>query len=324
MKTKIYFLPILLLGCLSLFLACGDDEDDAVGQPSTSVEGEGGGQPSTPGEEEIRDQPCAPVIGSGARLSVITQTIDHEDDKHRTHFQYNQDGTIRRIIDTYDLYGNTYWTTITYNPFRIENSWYDELKNFSFNNSGFITHYIIEENDAEKEHYESHDFYYNVDGTLSKIVNSVRKASVQNGVYNSYEGSETSTYSWTNGNIAQIEVAKRYVENGSPSNYSVTYTFEYTDKINKYRQCVVYVGAGDYDYELFAHIGWLGKWTKKYPASCTISSVGANGKLYTRTSTWSDFSTTSDGLLSGFDRDGQKFTYIYDNTASTAKKAAGM
>ena len=54
MKTKFYFLPILLLGGLSLFTACSDDDDE-----------NGGGQPS------------GPVIGpsgtnSGARLTSIS------------------------------------------------------------------------------------------------------------------------------------------------------------------------------------------------------------------------------------------------------------
>ena len=59
MKTKFYFLPILLLGGLSLFTACSDDDDE-----------NGGGQPS------------APVIGpgdtnSGARLTSISNDWGH-------------------------------------------------------------------------------------------------------------------------------------------------------------------------------------------------------------------------------------------------------
>ena len=96
MKTKFYFLPILLLGGLSLFTACSDDDDE-----------KGGGQPS------------GPVIGpsgtnSGARLTSISAGWGKT-----TYFQYNEDGTVQHISERYDM-GVVDEISMTYNPFRIE------------------------------------------------------------------------------------------------------------------------------------------------------------------------------------------------------------
>ena len=107
---------------------------------------------------------------------------------------------------------------------------------------------------------------------------------------------------------------------------NVTYDFEYTDEINKYKQYVLELNRMETDYdEMLASIGWLGKWTKNYPASVVYKRISedSEGKdEYTDTYTWSNFSTTSDGLLSGFNYGGTRYTYTYDNTAPTAKKAA--
>ena len=311
MKTKFYYLPILLLGGLSLFTACSDDDDE-----------NGGGQPS------------APVIGSGGTNSGARLTSISDDWGNGYYFQYNEDGMVQRIskgdseID-YD------WIAMTYNPFRMETYEWGELKNTSFNQNGYLTHfkaegtYSDEEYDYWEKYKEDYSYSYNGNGNLTRIVDSYSYNGVRyNGENYSGHGTYTATFTWSEGNLTRLEFVFNWVEDGKTGNKIETYDFEYTDEINKYKQYVIGLYKHD-NYEcyedLLVPVGWLGKWTKNYPASFVYKSIEEGyGGIYekTRTGTWSDFSTTSDGLLSGFNYGGTRYTYTYDNTAPTAKKAA--
>ena len=321
MKTKFYFLPILLLGGLSLFTACSDDDDE-----------NGGGQPSAP--ENGGGQPAAPVIGSGGTNSGARLTSISNGRGVTMYFQYNEDGTVQRIFDEY--YGEVDdWIAMTYNPFRMETNNLGELKNISFNLNGYLTHCYgegtyegtYEEDDEWEKYKEDYSYSYNGNGNLTKIVNSYSYNGVVNGENYSGHATYTGTFTWSEGNLTRLEIVHNRVEDGETLKSIATYDFEYTDEINKYKQYVI--GLNDFDayYEEWLEpVGWLGKWTKSYPASFVYKFIedpdGQYEYEYTDTGSWSNFSTTSDGLLSGFNYNGKRYTYTYDNTAPTAKKAA--
>lgn len=313
MKTKFYFLPILLLGGLSLFTACSDDDDE-----------NGGGQPS------------APVIGSGDTNSGSRLTSISNGWGETMYFQYNEDGTVQRISEGRS--GEVYdWIAMTYNPFRMETGELGELKNTSFNQNGYLTHFKAEGiySDEEDDYWEKSkgdcSYSYNGNGNLTKVVTSYSFNGVDNGENYSGHGTRTATYNWSEGNLTRLEIVHNGVENGETWNEIETFDFEYTDEINKYKQYVIGLNEIDVFYEdMLAPVGWLGKWTKNYPASFVYKSIeeAPDGKYEdTYTGTWSNFSTTSDGLLSGFNynkrnTNGERYTYTYDNIAPTAKKAA--
>ena len=304
MKTKFYFLPILLLGGLSLFTACSDDDDE-----------NGGGQPS------------GPVIGpsgtnSGARLTSISN-----DWGKTTYFQYNENGTIKRISEEEDGEEDD-WIAMTYNPFRIETKDNGFLKNVSFNDDGYLTHLAIEYSESDEEEGWSETgkgdmkLTYNSNGNLTKITVTGSYSGKGDGESFSGEYTGSITYSWIEGNLATIQSTSDF---GDGELSTETYEFEYSDEVNKFQQYIIGVDDATGFSEDFAPIGWLGKWSKNYPSSCTELKVEEDdeGKeTYTGTHSWSNFSTTSDGLLSGFNYDGNRYTYTYDNTAPTAKKAA--
>ena len=304
MKTKFYFLPILLLGGLSLFTACSDDDDE-----------NGGGQPS------------APVIGSGGTNSGARLTSISDDWGNGYYFQYNEDGMVQRIskgdseID-YD------WIAMTYNPFRIETKDNGFLKNVSFNDDGYLTHLAIEYSESDEEEGWSETgkgdmkLTYNSNGNLTKITVTGSYSGKGDGESFSGEYTGSITYSWIEGNLAKIQSTYDF---GDGELSTETYEFEYSDEVNKFQQYIIGVDDATGFSEDFAPIGWLGKWSKNYPSSCTELKVEEDddGKeTYTGTHSWSNFSTTSDGLLSGFNYNGNRYTYTYDNTAPTAKKAA--
>lgn len=303
MNTKFYFLPTLLLGSLSLFSACSDDDENGSGQPSTPVIGPDG-------------------TNSGARLTNISNGYGG------LVYSYNEDGTLNKA----EWRAEEEWISMTYNPLRISVDNYGELKKVSFNKSGFLTHYMVEWNDIEEDDYSStgkgvYKYSYNGDGTLSKVVVTYSGKDVEDGESFPYYGSWTATFSWTKGNVTQIKIAWNEVEDGSSWKGTDTYKLEYTDEINKYQQYVFGMPIADNDYEdLIAPIGWLGKWSKNYPASCEMEWVeeDSDGEKQegSDTNTWSNFSTTSDGLLSGFYYNRSRYTYTYESTAFTAKKAS--
>ena len=304
MKTKFYFLPILLLGGLSLFTACSDDDDE-----------KGGGQPS------------GPVIGpsgtnSGARLTSISN-----DWGKTTYFQYNENGTIKRISEEEDGEEDD-WIAMTYNPFRIETKDNGFLKNVSFNDDGYLTHLAIEYSESDEEEGWSETgkgdmkLTYNSNGNLTKITVTGSYSGKGDGESFSGEYTGSITYSWIEGNLAKIQSTYDF---GDGELSTETYEFEYSDEVNKFQQYIIGVDDATGFLEYFAPIGWFGKWSKNYPSSCTELKVEEDdeGKeTYTGTHSWSNFSTTSDGLLSGFNYNGNRYTYTYDNTAPTAKKAA--
>ena len=306
MKTKFYFLPILLLGGLSLFTACSDDDDE-----------NGGGQPS------------APVIGpggtnSGARLTSIS------DSWGGIYFQYNEDGTVKRIFDGYDGEEED-WIAMTYNPFRMEASDYGFLKNVSFNDDGYLTHLAAEFSESDEEEGSSETgkedmkCTYNSNGNLTKITFTGSYRGKEDGESFSGQYTASITYSWKEGNLAKIQSTYNDFEDGESWRHTETYEFEYSDEVNKFQQYIIGVDDANDFSEYFAPIGWLGKWSKNYPSSCTVLDVeeGPEGKYEnTYTRSWSNFSTTSDGLLSGYKYNRTEYTYTYDNTAPTAKKAA--
>lgn len=307
MKTKFYFLPILLLGGLSLFTACSDDDDE-----------NGGGQPS------------GPVIGpsgtnSGARLTSISA-----DWGKTTYFQYNEDGTIKRISEGQQGEEDD-WIAMTYNPFRMETSEYGFLKNVSFNDDGYLTGLAFEYSESDEEEGWSETgkgdmkLTYNSNGNPTKITFTGSYRGKEDGDSYSGESTFSITYSWIEGNLAKIQQTYNDFEDGESSRYTETYEFEYSDEVNKFQQYITGLDDDTDFLEYFAPIGWFGKWSKNYPSSCTVLEVEEDdeGKeTYTGTRSWSNFSTTSDGLLSGFNYDGNRYTYTYDNTAPTAKKAA--
>ena len=304
MKTKFYFLPILLLGGLSLFTACSDDDDE-----------NGGGQPS------------GPVIGpsgtnSGARLTSISAGWGKT-----TYFQYNEDGTIKRISEEEDGEEDD-WIAMTYNPFRIETKDNGFLKNVSFNDDGYLTGLAFEYSESDEEEGWSETgkgdmkLTYNSNGNLTKITVTGSYSGKGDGESFSGEYTGSITYSWIEGNLAKIQSTYDF---GDGELSTETYEFEYSDEVNKFQQYIIGVDDATGFSEDFAPIGWLGKWSKNYPSSCTELKVEEDdeGKeTYTGTHSWSNFSTTSDGLLSGFNYNGNRYTYTYDNTAPTAKKAA--
>ena len=308
MKTKFYFLPILLLGGLSLFTACSDDDDE-----------KGGGQPS------------APVIGpsgtnSGARLTSIS-----DDDGYVTYFHYNEDGTIKRIFDVGSNGKESDWISMTYNPFRMETEDFGFPKNVSFNDDGYLTRLAYEWSEGNEEDgysatgKDDMKLTYNSNGNLTKITFTGSYSGKEDG--DSYSGKYTAsiTYSWIEGNLAKIQSTYNDFEDGESFRHTETYEFEYSDEVNKFQQYIIGVDDATGFSEDFAPIGWLGKWSKNYPSSCTVLDVeeGSEGKYEdTYTRSWSNFSTTSDGLLSGFNYNGKRYTYTYDNTAPTAKKVA--
>ena len=307
MKTKFYFLPILLLGGLSLFTACSDDDDE-----------NGGGQPS------------GPVIGpsgtnSGARLTSISAGWGKT-----TYFQYNEDGTIKRISEEEDGEEDD-WIAMTYNPFRMETSEYGFLKNVSFNDDGYLTGLAFEYSESDEEEGWSETgkgdmkLTYNSNGNPTKITFTGSYRGKEDGDSYSGESTFSITYSWIEGNLAKIQQTYNDFEDGESSRYTETYEFEYSDEVNKFQQYITGLDDDTDFLEYFAPIGWFGKWSKNYPSSCTVLDVeeGSEGKYEdTYTRSWSNFSTTSDGLLSGFNYNGNRYTYTYDNTAPTAKKAA--
>lgn len=307
MKTKFYFLPILLLGGLSLFTACSDDDEE-----------NGGGQPS------------APVIGPGGTNSGARLTSISNDWGYGYYFQYNEDGTIKRIFDSegeeeYD------WIAMTYNPFRIETEDYGFLKNVSFNDDGYLTRLAIEYSESDEEEGWSETgkddmkLTYNSNGNLTKITFTGSYRGKEDGESFSGQYTGSITYSWKEGNLAKIQSTYNDVEDGESWKHTETYEFEYSDEVNKFQQYIIGVDDATEYSEYFAPIGWLGKWSKNYPSSCTVLDVeeDSEGKYEeTYTHSWSNFSTTSDGLLSGYNYGGTKYTYTYDNTAPTAKKAA--
>ena len=309
MKTKFYFLPILLLGGLSLFTACSDDDDE-----------KGGGQPA------------APVIGPGDSNSGARLTSISSDRMYGTYyFLYNEDGTVKRMF--YGHEGEEYeGISITYNPFGIYSiRGMSEYKNVSFNQNGYLSHYSDDGNymDEESEDWEKWKedvrYSYNGNGNLTKYVNSFSYNGVDEGENYSGHGTYTITYSWEDGNLVKIQKIYNDIENGASSKHTQTYEFEYSDEVNKYQQFVYGIEDDNFDADYFAPIGWLGKWTKNYPSSCTILEIveDEEGKdTWTDTYTWSNFSTTNDGLLSGFNYDGSRYTYTSDTTASTAQKVA--
>lgn len=309
MKTKFYYLPILLLGGLSLFTACSDDDDE-----------NGGGQPS------------APVIGpsgtnSGARLTSIS-----DDDGYVTYFHYNEDGTIKRIFDVGSNGKESDWISMTYNPFRIETEEYGFLKNISFNNNGYLTRLAFEYSESDEEGGWSETGKYDMQCTYNSNENPTKITFT--GSYrgkedgDSYSGEDTFsiTYSWIEGNLAKIQQTYNNFKDGESFRHTETYEFEYSEEVNKFQQYITGLEVDGTDFlEYFAPIGWYGKWSKNYPASVVYkwieeSSEGKYEETYTKN--WSNFSTTNDGLLSGFNYNGTRYTYTYDNTAPTAKKAA--
>ena len=307
MKTKFYFLPILLLGGLSLFTACSDDDDE-----------NGGGQPS------------GPVIGpsgtnSGARLTSISA-----DWGKTTYFQYNEDGTIKRISEEEDGEEDD-WIAMTYNPFRMETSEYGFLKNVSFNDDGYLTGLAFEYSESDEEEGWSETgkgdmkLTYNSNGNPTKITFTGSYRGKEDGESFSGQYTASITYSWKEGNLAKIQSTYNDFEDGESWRHTETYEFEYSDEVNKFQQYIIGVDDANDFSEYFAPIGWLGKWSKNYPSSCTVLDVeeGPEGKYEnTYTRSWSNFSTTSDGLLSGYKYNRTEYTYTYDNTAPTAKKAA--
>ena len=304
MKTKFYFLPILLLGGLSLFTACSDDDDE-----------NGSGQPS------------APVIGPGDTNSGARLTSISNDWGKTTYFQYNEDGTIKRISEEQQGEEDD-WIAMTYNPFRMETSEYGFLKNVSFNDDGYLTGLAFEYSESDEEEGWSETgkgdmkLTYNSNGNLTKITVTGSYSGKGDGESFSGEYTGSITYSWIEGNLAKIQSTYDF---GDGELSTETYEFEYSDEVNKFQQYIIGVDDATGFSEDFAPIGWLGKWSKNYPSSCTELKVEEDdeGKeTYTGTHFWSNFSTTSDGLLSGFNYDGNRYTYTYDNTAPTAKKAA--
>lgn len=305
MKTKFYYLPILLLGGLSLFMACSDDDNE-----------KGGGQPS------------APVIGpggtnAGARLTSISAGYGDV-----ISFQYNEDGTVKRILEGEgDSEEGDDWFAMTYNPFRMEYSESGFLKNVSFNDDGYLTRLTIEYSESNEEdgwsgtEKEDMTFTYNSNGNLTNITITGSYSEKENGeIYSEEEVyTESITYSWIEGNLVKIQRIYNGVEDGESRQHMGTFEFEYSDEVNKFQQYIIGVDHFEFS-DYFAPIGWLGKWSKNYPSSCTELYDEDGEYTWTHTSTWSNFSTKNDGLLSGFNYDGDRYTYTYDNIASTAQK----
>ena len=306
MKTKFYFLPILLLGGLSLFTACSDDDDEkGGGQPATPVIGPGGTNP-------------------GARLTSISYDYGNV-----ISFQYNEDGTVKRIIEGDGDDEEEYdWIAMTYNPFRMEFS-YGFPKNVSFNDDGYLTRLAIEYSERDEEEGWSETgkqdmkLTYNSNGNLTKLTMTGSYSGKRDGQSFSGKCTDIITYSWIEGNLAKIQSIFTDDQVGESWKLIETYEFEYSDEVNKFQQFIIGVDNATDLSEYFAPIGWLGKWSKNYPSSCTVLQVEEyeDGKeTWTDTRTWSNFSTTNDGLLLGFNYDGHRYTYTYDNTAPTAQK----
>ena len=244
-----------------------------------------------------------------------------------TYFQYNEDGTIKRISEEEDGEEDD-WIAMTYNPFRIETKDNGFLKNVSFNDDGYLTHLAIEYSESDEEEGWSETgkgdmkLTYNSNGNLTKITVTGSYSGKGDGESFSGEYTGSITYSWIEGNLAKIQSTYDF---GDGELSTETYEFEYSDEVNKIQQYIIGVDDATGFSEDFAPIGWLGKWSKNYPSSCTELKVEKDDegkKTYTWTRSWSNFSTTSDGLLSGFNYNGNRYTYTYDNTAPTAKKAA--
>ena len=193
---------------------------------------------------------------------------------------------------------------------------------------GYLTHLAIEYSESDEEEGWSETgkgdmkLTYNSNGNLTKITVTGSYSGKGDGESFSGEYTGSITYSWIEGNLAKIQSTYDF---GDGELSTETYEFEYSDEVNKIQQYIIGVDDATGFSEDFAPIGWLGKWSKNYPSSCTELKVEEDdeGKeTYTGTHSWSNFSTTSDGLLSGFNYDGNRYTYTYDNTAPTAKKAA--
>ena len=226
--------------------------------------------------------------------------------------------------------------SMTYNPFRMETFILGKLKNTSFNKNGYLTHFdaertfIDEEYDSWEKWKDDWRFSYNGNGNITKLVVSQSINGIEDGEKYSSHETYTATYTWSEGNLTRIEVVDKVVKDENTWMSNGTYDFEYNDELNKYKQHVIGLSpiedlACDCWDEMLASIGWIGKWTKNYPVSYVYKSIEEGyGGIYekTRTGTWSNFSTTNDGLLSGFNCNGTRYTYTYDNTAPTAKKAA--
>ena len=307
MKTKFYFLPILLLGGLSLFTACGDDDDE-----------NGGGQPSAP---EI----VPGGTNAGARLTSICN-----ESGGGYYYQYNEDGTVKRINEGEKEHVE-FWIAMTYNPFRMETSEEGILKNVSFNDDGYLTRFAIEYSESDEEDgwsetgKEDIKLTYNSNGNLTKVTITGSYSETENGEIYSGEYTDSITYSWIEGNLAKIQTLYNIVEDGESRRSMETYEFEYSDEVNKFQQYIIGMDRATDFSEYFAPIGWFGKWSKNYPSSCTelyVREYEDGDYTWTETYTWSNFSTTNDGLLLGFNYDERRYTYTYDNTVPTAKKVA--
>ena len=246
------------------------------------------------------------------------------------YFQYNEDGTVKRIFEGYDEEDED-WIAMTYNPFRMEASDYGFLKNVSFNDDGYLTHLAAEYSESDEEEgwsetgTEDMKCTYNSNGNLTKITFTGSYRGKEDGESFSGQYTASITYSWIEGNLAKVQSTYNDIEDGESWKNTETYEFEYSDEVNKFQQYIIGVDDANDFSEYFAPIGWFGKWSKNYPSSCTVLDVeeDSEGKYEdTYTRSWSNFSTTSDGLLSGYKYDRTEYTYTYDNTAPTAKKAA--
>lgn len=256
------------------------------------------------------------VTDPSVRLNKITE------DGRTMQYQYNEDGKVSHISDS--LLGHPSWTAITYNPLRIDTELFGELKNVTFNNDGYLTHYTIEgpSNNGNNSQTSTTNisFTYNSDGNLTK------KEIYTDGPYLT---SHICSYIWTGGNLTEVQEV--YVD-PQENRTETAYNYEYSNEENKYRQYLMRMADIDHYSEHYAPLGWLGKWTKNYPTTCTVKSMDDGEVLCTYT--WSEFETNTEGRLTGFtktDRNrwsdvplSKKFTYAYENTASTvstAKKA---
>ena len=299
-KAMFSFLSIML--CSTGLVSCGDDDGDDTG---------GGGS------------------GGEANSVVIPSLNTNDGQKVRVaqageySYFYNSDGSLASYND-----GDITFTA-TYNPFVLTSSATDgdfsennTYSNIKLNSQGYVTGMSVAQiykgSDYEDNITGSVSFTYNGNGNLTKFVAKGKGYEIEDGHKYNVSSTSTMNYTWSNGNLVQIDYS---IEGGDNESGTIKYTYAADAKQNVTLQYVpAFVSDDISGMPDFQYIGLLGKGPSQLPTSYTHSYTDDEGHYHSSSKTCT-YVLNSDGTVKSFTgMDRGNMSYISVGSSSSNLK----
>lgn len=270
---------IMMVGAMLLtigFTACGSDDDDNNNAVTENQGGTGGNQDGT--STEIPSPYLTDTNGNKIQVASIGGL----------QFTYNENGKLTGIIS--DYYGKyEMGETFTLTNYRSGSSYTRKTESaFTTNDKGLIvkSEYkygrVVDSNWDVRE-TETRNYNYNSENQLTSITYT------RTYIEESESGTRTGTvsFNWVDGNLSSIidTSTDSYTQNTGEQkveNDKDTYTFEYGNQVNVFKQvpAIVCEAAIDInDIEMLGVLGLIGVGPTYLPTNCTHTDK--DGRQYT-------------------------------------------